>query len=144
MKSHIAPVLALAVVAACHRGQGAIDPLSSWAAARLAPRLEFNEPIAGGDVVLLVIDAHSGEPIAEVTAFFPENPKAVYSDSLGRIRFHDVAPGAHDIRIRRIGYVGQTRSVTLSNGTGLALVVQLSRMPSVLGPIGLPAQARPE
>jgi hypothetical protein len=68
------------------------------ATAPLAPRLEFAEPIAVGDVVLLVIHAQS-------VANFDSTSRVGLADTLGRIRFRRVPPGSLRLRVRRVGYL---------------------------------------
>jgi hypothetical protein len=75
------------------------------ATAPLAPRLEFAEPIAVGDVVLLVIHAQSGAPLRDAVANFDSTSRVGLADTLGRIRFRRVPPGSLRLRVRRVGYL---------------------------------------
>jgi len=130
MKLPILVFLSLAMCLACaHTPRAAAVP--PWESAPLAPRLQFIEAVAPGDITLLVVDGHAGTPLREAVASFDSTSIVAYGDSLGRIRFHRVAPGPLRLRIRRVNYVMRRESITLQEGTGLALVVQLQRAPTL-------------
>jgi len=113
-----------------------------WETAPLAPRLQFVESIAPGDVSLLVLDGHSGAPLRDAVANVESTSIVAYGDSLGRIRFHHLAPGLLRLRIRRVNYVMRRDSLTLPPGSGLALVVQMQRGPA-LERVGGPSLHKP-
>lgn len=141
MKLPILALLSLAMGTACARTPRTVaGPL--WESAPLSPRLQFAEPIAPGDVTLLVVDGHSGAPLRETIATFDSTSIVAYGDSLGRIRFHHVATRLLRLRIRRVNYVMRRDSITLRDGAGLALVVQMRRAP-ILEEVGRPSSRQP-
>jgi hypothetical protein len=141
MKLPIFALSSLAMGTACARTPrtAAIPPCES---PPLAPRLQFAEPIAPGDVALLVLDGHSGAPLRETVATFDSTSLVANGDSLGRIRFHRVAAGLLRLRIRRVNFVMYRDSITLRDGTGLALVVQMQPGP-ILEEVGRPPSRQP-
>jgi hypothetical protein len=94
----------------------------------LAPRLEFAEPVAPGTLVVLVSDAHSGAPVhSAVVDLLPQFSRRAMSDSLGRARLTDLPPGRHTVQVRRIGYHTRADTVSMREGHGVAMLVQLRR-----------------
>jgi hypothetical protein len=108
-----------------------------------APRLQFNEPVTPGDVVLLVLDAQSGAPLSEVVASFDSTSRVAYSDTLGRIRFYHVPAGPLRLHLRHVGYWFRTDSLTLGTGAGLAVVVRMQPTPTILDSPTHPSSRQP-
>ncbi len=117
--------------------------LAVWASAPLAPQLRFTEAIAAGDVVLLVVDRHSGAPLRDAQASFDSTPMTALADTLGRIHFRRVPQGPLHLRVRRVGYFMRTDSLTLPAAMGLALVVQMQRMATTLEQASQPPMPKP-
>lgn len=111
----------------------------SWQEAPLAPPIVFAEPVTPQSVVILVLDAHSGHPLSTARAIVAAARIAPAADSLGRIRLPSLPVGSYALRIVALGYDPWRSTVAVTNGAGVALVVQLQRaaQPIQQG-IGLP------
>ena len=143
MKTPVVAILSVALTWACSRAPRTAAAPAVWETAPLAPLLHFTEPVAVGDVVLLVVDGHSGAPLREAVANFDSTARIASADTLGRIRFHRVPPGLLHLRVRRVGYLMRTDSLTLPAAVGLALVVQMRRMSTTLEQVSQPWLPKP-
>lgn len=132
--------LVLVILVAC----GRVSPLPSpapqtaWDAVPLAPTLQFAESIAAGDVVLLVVDAHTGAPLRNAVVSFDSTSRISSADSLGHIRFHRVSPGPQRLLVRCPGYNLRHESIIVPSAAGLALLIQMRRAPERVGEFGEP------
>jgi hypothetical protein len=120
-----------------------MPPTPDWESAPLAPSLQFAEPVAAGDLVLLVIDAHTGAPLHHAEVSFDSTSTISSADSLGRMRFHHVNPGTQHLLVRCLGYYLQRDSLMMPSGAGLALLIQMHRRPEPLGEFGEPPARKP-
>ncbi len=143
MKTPLVSILSVALAFACYRAPRTRASPPIWETAPLAPRLQCTEPIAVGDVVLLVVDGHSGAPLRDAVANFDSTPRIASADTLGRIRFRRVPPGLLHLRVRRVGYFMRTDSLTLPTAVGLAIVVQMRRMSTMLEQVSQPLVPKP-
>jgi hypothetical protein len=85
------------------------------------------EPVGPRDVVVLVLDAHSGAPLPGSRALIADAGLAPAADSSGRIRIHALTEGSHSLRVLAIGHDPWQTSIKVTDAAGLALVVQLRR-----------------
>ncbi len=144
MKRPLLACLILVLLAACGRvGPPAPAPTPVWDAAPLAPTLQFSESVATGDVVLLLVDAHTGAPLRSAVVSFDSTSRIASSDSLGRIRFRRVNPGPQRLLVRCPGYYLRHESITMPSAAGLALLIQMQRRPEPLGEFGEPPVRKP-
>jgi len=92
-----------------------------------APMIRFSERVAPRWVVVLVLDAHSGAPINYSAVSVVPGPAGVTTDSTGVVRLHMRASGQHQLRVRQFQYVPWQGTVTVTDTSGVAIVVQLRR-----------------
>jgi len=91
-----------------------------------------NDPattVVTGIVTGRVIDAKTKAPIAGVTVSLDDAARGVQTGTDGTFKIAGVRDGAHTVRVRRIGYVRATRSVTVADGEVATVDVALE--PSV-------------
>lgn len=118
-------------------------PQPAWDAVPLAPPLQFAESVAAGDVVLLVVDAHTGAPLHNAVVSFDSTSRISSADTLGRIRFHRVSPGPLRLLLRCPGYYLRRDSLTMPSAAGLALLIQMRRRPEPLREFDEPPMPKP-
>ena len=107
----------------------------AWQDASLAPSVSFAEPVAPRSLVLLVLDAHSGESLRMARAILADARLAPAADSAGRIRITSLVPGRHSLRVVAIGYDESRIPIEVTDSTGLAIVVQLHRSAHPIQPV---------
>lgn len=131
-------LLGASAVVGCHRHGRA------WDRAPLGPVLRLGEAVAPGDVLVLLVDAHSGALVggassggtATLTPPAPAPSRWMERvDSAGRIRFHGVPPGSYELRVRAFGYEDWRMAVAVSDRIGWVALAQLRRRPVHLVPI---------
>lgn len=93
----------------------------------LAPAIHLMETVPPGSIVALVLDAHSGAPLADAVAMVPGTPLRAVTDSTGILRLESPRRGAVELNIRHVGYVPWHSTVSVPESAGVALVVQLRR-----------------
>jgi len=86
-----------------------------------------------GDVVLVILDAHTGAPLRNAVVSFDSTSRISGADTLGRIRFRRVSPGPQRLLVRCPGYYLQRDTITMPSAAGLALLIQMRRRPEPLG-----------
>jgi hypothetical protein len=143
MSPRLLSCLLLALCSACGRSAAKMPPTPAWDSVPLAPSLRFAEPVAAGDLVLLLIDAHTGAPLHPAEVRFDSTSRVSSADSLGRVRFRHVNPGTQHLLVRCVGYYLQRDSVMMPCGAGLALLIQMHRRPEPLGEFDEPAAHKP-
>ncbi len=102
---------------------GLLRPLALAIAMLLAPGLTFAQTTA--TVQGTVTDAGTGAPVAEVSVSISGLLQAT-TDALGRYRLAGVQAGDVSLRVRRLGYRGQSIAVTLSVGQVLTRDIQIA------------------
>jgi len=135
MKHTVFVGLVLLLSAACARlgRQPSTVAQPAWDAVPLAPTLQFTESIGAGDVVLVILDAHTGAPLRNAVVSFDSTSRISGADTLGRIRFRRVSPGPQRLLVRCPGYYLQRDTITMPSAAGLALLIQMRRRPEPLG-----------
>ena len=145
MKGRLSFLLILALCTAC--GRAAPRPSTAmhptWDGLPLAPALQFAEPVGPGDLVMLLVDAHTGEPLRNGVVSFDSTSTVSPTDSLGRIRFRHVNPGTQHLLIRCPGYFLRRDSILMPSSAGLALLIQMRRRPESLGDFVEPSPRKP-
>jgi len=68
-----------------------------------------------GDVGGRIIDAKTKQPVVGVRLTLDDTVQAVRSDAQGHYRFTNVSSGTHRITVRAVGYLRQTRVVTVTD-----------------------------
>ena len=127
----IAMLLASLTAAGCHRPlHYSFDPN-----APLAPSIHFVESVGSRQVVVLLLDAHSGKPIEHGAVAVLPGQIVGTTDSTGTIRATLRAAGRCVIRAQGFGYVPWSGEVTVTDSTGVALVVQLRRTTKPIEPV---------
>ena len=116
----------LVSAAACGRHRAATD---AYVAAPLLPSISAVVPVAPGQVVGRVVDAHSGAALEQVDADIRDLARRARSDTAGWFQFDSLPPGTLQVRLRRIGYQTVTVAVDLRVGAGASLFAQLQRTP---------------
>lgn len=86
---------------------------------------------APGVVMGVVTDAATKRAIAGATVILDGNTSRITKDD-GAYRFGDVAPGAHTVMVRRLGYAATTRGVTLGDGATATVDVALTAAANTL------------
>jgi hypothetical protein len=92
---------------------------SSAGSVRRVAAADTLERVAAADTVELrgrVVDAESGEPMADAVIRLPDLERYALSASDGQFSFRDVPAGAYHLVITRIGYGEQTFSVNVRSG----------------------------
>jgi len=79
-----------------------------------------------------VIDAVDGRGIAQATVALRNTRHAVLTGEDGRFVLAGVESGAHELEVRRIGYVPFTQPVVLADGQDTILSIRLQPSPSTL------------
>jgi hypothetical protein len=109
MRTRIALLTTLAILTTL----GCRSAGREWERAPLAPPLQLSEPVASGEVVVLLLDAHSGAKVggersgAVVTLASKASAQIrlmEHVDSTGRVRFRGVPAGTYDLRVIAFGY----------------------------------------
>lgn len=108
-------VLLLGAAAGCRHGSS------------LLPPAELIAPVAPGEVVGLVTDAHSGAPLADAVVRLLPGGLQASTDASGHFRLGPAPEGRYRLRVLRVGYVERADSVVLGPASGAAVAVRLSR-----------------
>ncbi|MCC7003452.1 MAG: carboxypeptidase regulatory-like domain-containing protein [Gemmatimonadaceae bacterium] len=104
-------------------------------AASLTDPLRAQSTAGVRGVVRGVVRDAAGFALSGVEVSIDARSTSVESDSVGRFLIGDVAPGAHVVRARRVGYLPDSATVTLDAGESPSLVLTLSRAAQVLRPV---------
>lgn len=138
MKSHrpdrgpagLGAIACAVMLAGCHHARA-----PGWESAPLLPRIEFDQVVPPRSVALLLVDAHSGAPVADAAVLLDRGTPAVQSDSNGRVIFLALTPGRHAIRTMAYRYMPWHGSIDVPDSAGVVRVVQLHRAHVQLTPI---------
>lgn len=84
------------------------------------------EAIQGG-ITGTVVDAKTKSPLAGVTLVLDGSTKGAVSANDGRFRFDNIAPGAHTIKVRFMGYVKSTKTVDVQEGQSASITIALEQ-----------------
>ena len=95
----------------------------------LLPRVSFRETVAPGQLVGVVLDAHSGQPIdvAQATVTLSALRRQARTNERGVFRIDGLSPGTYVLRVIRIGYDARSDTLTVVAGAGVSAVVQMKR-----------------
>lgn len=127
----ISALLASLTSAGCHRPlRWALDPN-----APLAPAIHFVEPVGPRQMAVVLLDAHSGEPIEHGAVFTFPGPVFGNTDSTGAVRLTLRSAGRYAVRAQGFGYDPWNGDVTVTDSTGVALIVQLRRTKQPIVPV---------
>ncbi|HVX41348.1 MAG TPA: hypothetical protein VHB25_17420 [Gemmatimonadaceae bacterium] len=124
----IAPIgllVGILAVAGCAAHRGETGPWPTRIPP--APAIRFAEPISPRELSILVLDGNSGAPIYSSAVSIPDPGIFGTTDSAGIIRFRLPHAGQYGLRIRHIGFENWNGVASVTDSTGLALVVQLRR-----------------
>lgn len=84
----------------------------------------------------LVVDAQSGEPVADVVVGFDRMERLAYTDSAGRFRLEGVPSGSRSFVFRHLAYGEHRRDVVVQDGGApVELEVRISQEAIELSPI---------
>jgi hypothetical protein len=130
LPSFLAVVFAL-LLTTCHHVQPP-DACAQLAKRPLLPRIHLDEPGPPGYLVVLVLDAATGQPVSGAHLRLAPTNRVAMSDSTGHARLSEIAAGSYETFVRAIGYKPQRDSVVLREGEGRVRVAQLIYEPCVL------------
>ena len=102
-------------------------PAVKWAAVPLQPLIHFDQLGPQGNVTVLLLDGHSGEPISGGQIALAPSNVAAPTDSNGIGTFTNLLPGRYQLAARGIGYKARRDSLILQPGEGRIRIVQLRR-----------------
>jgi uncharacterized surface anchored protein len=86
--------------------------------------------IAKGGVQGTVVDSRTGKPVAGAVITLKGKPNA-QTDSSGRFRFGDLAPGTYSVGVKKNGYANGTGSFSVKAGGTTSLRVRLSPLATI-------------
>lgn len=89
-----------------------------------------------------LVDRASGTPLVDAFVALDSTSHATYSDSDGRFRFEDLAPGAYSLRVRHIAYGNQALQLELEAGKDITVQFSVSQTAIELEPILLEVLSR--
>jgi iron complex outermembrane recepter protein len=90
----------------------------------------IDESAFSGTVTGIVTNADTGEPVSYAYLHLENINRTTTTDRDGRFELRNVPEGSHTIQIHRIGYVTQSRTITVERGEETRLSFQMS--PTVL------------
>lgn len=96
----------------------------------------------GSTVLVMVTSAETGEPLRGAAVEVGGTSLAAVTDADGRAILHRLASGTQEIGVRHLGYLSQTRPVTLEAGRGYSLAFSLQADPLPLEELRVKATRR--
>lgn len=96
-----------------------------------------------GRIVARLIDAQSGSPVTQALLTLRTLDRRALSDSTGTATFMDLAPGAHELVVRHIGYGEQTLTVDVESMVTVIIGVELTPEAVAVAPLNVLIESRP-
>jgi outer membrane receptor protein involved in Fe transport len=98
-------------------------------------RLDDASRAHSGIVTGTVIDEKTGRPLASVNVLVDRETRGIITRDDGVYRLRALAKGSYTITARRLGYVHQTRTVTVDDGATVTIDFKLSPSVNALGQV---------
>lgn len=109
-----------------------------------APTSGEGDAAQAASILGVVTDAETGAVVTGAEVLLEGTRWRTTSGEDGRYRLHDVAPGAYTVVARRIGYLPETRSVTIDDQEEASVDVVLQPAATMLGELVVTAQKHGE
>lgn len=122
---HVRNSTALAAVRQILRGSGLVAHATPTGLLVITTEANVTASAAPGIIMGTVTDASTKRPVVGATVILDGNASRITRDD-GVFRFGDVAPGAHTITVRRLGYAAATRRVTVGDAATASVDVALT------------------
>lgn len=95
-----------------------------------APALAHAQQVAGGAITGSVVDAATKAPIPSAQIQVVGSSRGIVAGDDGKFRITNIRPGTYQVRVLRIGFQAQTRTVTITPAT--ATTVDFALTPTVV------------
>lgn len=86
-------------------------------------------------IVFTIVDGTTGAPVEGASIELTPIPVAGITDSLGRVAFRAIPPGAYELTVRRIGYADRVEPLSLGEEQSAELRVELMTQAIALEPL---------
>lgn len=122
---HVRNRSALAAVRQVLRGSGLVAHATPTGLLVITTAENVTAAATPGIIAGTITDASSKRPVVGATVILDGNASRITRDD-GAYRFGDVAPGAHTITVRRLGYAAASRRITVGDGATATVDVALT------------------